>query len=111
MSETDLVSNILDALAVEPGVFAWRNNTGAYRRGKNFIRYGKKGSADVFAVVRTTGPAGRFVGIECKVDKNDMDDDQKRFAANVRRVGGFYGVARSVADARNIIVAAKMGAT
>lgn len=106
MSETDLVSSVLDALALDPTVYAWRNNTGAYRRGKNFIRYGKKGSADIFVIVKHSG---RFVALEAKVDNNQPEPEQREFAANVRRVGGYYGVVRDVNDARNHVIAAKMG--
>ena len=40
----------------------WRNNTGAYKEGKRFIRYGITGSSDFIGIC----PDGRFLAVECK---------------------------------------------
>lgn len=86
---------ILDYLALK-GIFHWRNNTGAFRaESGSFIRYGAKGSPDIFAVKR---PSGRLVGIEVKDAKGRLTEDQAAFGVALARAGGTYIVARSLDD-------------
>ncbi len=80
------------------GVMAWRNNTGAYKRGKGYISYGATGSGDIFAIVR-----GRFVSIECKIGRNQPTADQKLWAAQVDDAGGMAVVARTLDDVQDAI--------
>lgn len=65
MKESSLVKSIIQYLVTRRDVFAWRNNTGAIASDGRFLRYGKKGSADIIGVFN-----GRFIGIEAKVGKN-----------------------------------------
>jgi hypothetical protein len=106
MSETQLVSAILAALALEPGVVAWRNNTGMMYSGGRAIRYGLgKGSPDIVCCV---APWGRFLGLEAKVEDGALSADQGRWRDAVRRGGGgSYYVVRSVADARRAVIEAR----
>ena len=46
---------------------------------------------------------GKFVGIEVKTTKGRATKEQKNFIKQVRKAGGLAGVARSVAEARDII--------
>ena len=101
MSETKLVSAILDALAAEPGVVAWRNSVGA--RGHRRFGLGV-GSADIIACV---APAGRFVGLEAKAADGVLSNPQYEWGLDVRENGGVYGVVYSVADARRVIAHAR----
>ena len=75
------------------GIMAWRNNSGAYKVGKRYIRFGTQGSGDIFAIVR-----GRFLSIECKVGRGKETADQKLWAAQVVDAGGVAIVARTVDD-------------
>jgi hypothetical protein len=48
------------------GVFAWRNNTGALLDANGrLVKFGKRGSADIIAVLP---PHGRHAEFECKSD-------------------------------------------
>lgn len=105
MSETRLVYSILDALAKEPGVVAWRNNTGQARIHGSHVRYGLgNGSADIIAIV---GPRGRFLALECKLEKEKQRQAQIEWQLEVEFMGGKYVVVRSVAEARAAVKAAR----
>jgi hypothetical protein len=109
VSETQLVSSILDALAIEPGVVAWRNNNGTIKRGRRYVRFGlSKGAADIVAIV---GPAGRFLALECKTAKGKQSQDQIDWALEVKFAGGLYAMVRSVQEARDAVRAARSTAT
>jgi hypothetical protein len=100
-AETRVTSACLELLHAW-GVFAWRNNTGAYVRdyartdgsqGKSFIRYGLKGSADIIGLTKING---RFLAVETKTVNGQLSDDQIEFKQRVKASGGLYILARSV---------------
>lgn len=97
MREADLLRLILDWLAVQPDVFAWRNNTGAivreYRGQKRFMRFGKVGAPDIIAVA-----GGMFYGIEVKGPKGEQSREQFYFQKMLESVGGRYILAHSLDD-------------
>ncbi len=97
-TETDLVRQCLDLLKLR-GVYAWRNNSGAFVLGKGsgrrFFRAGAKGSADVIGVLPGSG---RFLAVECKVGSNQPTADQVAFLDAVRAAGGVAVVIRDVAE-------------
>jgi hypothetical protein len=98
MTHTDLVNKVAVALS-EMGGLAWRNNTGALKAADGrLVRYGCVGSPDVVACI-----SGRFVGVECKVGRDQHRPEQKAFAAATGRAGGLYILARSVDDVRNTL--------
>jgi len=99
VSETKLVSAILDALAAEPGVVAWRNSVGA--RGHRRFGLGV-GSADIIACVD-----GRFLALEVKDAKGVQSDEQQRWGNSVWLHGGHYVIVRSVAAARKAVAWAR----
>ena len=84
MSETDLVRGCLEVLNMH-GIMAWRNNTGALRTGKRFIRFGAAGSPDIIAI-----RDGRFIGIECKLPGRKQSTSQIMFETGIRAAGGEY---------------------
>jgi len=84
------------------GCLAWRNNTGAVKSDKRFIRYGHPGSGDVFAVVP---PHGRFLSIECKAGKNKPTAKQVEWANEVRTFGGVAIVAYTLDDVHDALEA------
>jgi len=72
----------------------WRNNTGAIRLDKRFIRFGAVGSSDILGIMSD----GRFLAIEVKSAKGRLTKYQKAFLDGIRDAGGVALVARSVDD-------------
>lgn len=79
MSETDLVRACLQYLEIKH-IDHWRNNTGAIKTEKTFIRFGAVGSPDIFAFVND-----KLVGIECKFGKNKQSDGQIQFEKMMKK--------------------------
>ena len=112
--EVPIMLEILQALAHEPGVNAWRNNTGALHDGRGrLVTFGlAMGSADIVGIVEcvvaphdngllipTWCRLGRFVGLEVKRPGKRATDDQERWLETIRRGGGFACVVTSVEEA------------
>jgi len=95
MSESQLVNACIKWLMLH-NVHCWRNNTGAYKPegSKRYIRYGYTGSPDIVGMTKS----GRFLGIECKVGKNALQDSQKAFQARCDAENGLYIVVRELDD-------------
>jgi len=91
--EGDVVAAVLKVCEAY-GVFAWRNNTGALRTEKRFVRFGKKGSADILGIL----PGGRFLAIECKSRSGHVTPEQHDFLARVEREGGLAIVVKDTID-------------
>lgn len=103
-----LVNDILVELSSR-NIMVWKNATGVARALKNdqIIRYGLNGSSDILGVAPfivtpdMVGKVfGRFVGVECKVDRDSQRPEQKNFQAAVEKRGGIYILARSVGDVK-----------
>ena len=98
------IQNWLDA----KHIYHWRNNTGAFagtHGGKSrFIRFGKKGSPDIFAIIR-----GRIIGIEVKGEKGFQSQVQKEFEVEFTRAGGVYLLCFSLEDAMQGIAGVSHG--
>jgi hypothetical protein len=96
---TELVDRILRHLSfyVKDGFF-WLNNTGGAWVNGHFIKYGKKGSADIIGCFK-----GRFVAIEAKTGKGVQHKGQIEFERKICAAGGFYTVARTVDDALSFL--------
>jgi hypothetical protein len=89
-----LKNDALEWLATA-GYFAWPNETGgAYVKG-SFIRYGKKGSGDIIAVIQS-----RHCEFEAKTGGGEQSKAQKIHQQMVEKHGGLYLVFRSVEDLR-----------
>ena len=108
MSETHLVTSILQALELEPGVYAWRNSTGMIRRAGRVIKFGAVGSPDILAIV---GPEGRLLGLEAKTSTGKQSPKQCEWQALIDGLGGKYAVVRSVSDALKAVRDARRGHT
>lgn len=80
------------------GYAAWANNTGAIPVDDRFIRFGKLGSGDIFAVLPKL-IAGRMYGIhaeiECKTGNAVQRKSQKTHMRVVRNNGGVYLLVRA----------------
>lgn len=86
----------------------WRNNTGALedKRGR-LVRYGLcKGSADLIGIL---APTGRLVALEVKRPGERPTEEQERFLALVRSMGGFGAVVRDAYEANRAVERARMG--
>lgn len=94
MSENKVVSACIQWL-FHNGCFVWRNNSGAYKTTSGaYVRYGAKGSPDIIG----TTPSGRFIGVECKYGKNDLEPSQEAFGERLKKKGALYIVAYGVDD-------------
>lgn len=75
--------------------FFWRNNTGAFKTEHgSFVRFGAKGSPDIF--VLTDG--GFLVSLEVKDKKGRQSPDQKDWQQRCEAKGAEYHVVRSIDD-------------
>jgi len=81
---------------------AWRNNTGAMvkeyttkagEKKKSFVRFGEKGSADVFGLLR-----GLFFAIETKTPRDRLSPEQAAWLEDIERCGGVAVIATTVDD-------------
>ena len=90
--ESDVLKDCLGYLNL-CGIYCWRNNTGAVRVGKRFVRFGKKGSSDILGIM----PDGKFLAVECKRENGGiLSDDQKEFLQSITDNGGIAIVVNSV---------------
>jgi hypothetical protein len=87
-----LTASIIEYITLKGGL-AWRNNTGGYKTETRFIRFGRVGSGDVFAVYR-----GKFLSIEVKVGRDRLRPAQEEWMEKVEACGGIPVVAKSLDD-------------
>ena len=92
-TEAQVVRACLDYLKLRR-IFAFRNNTGAYKVEERFVRFGSKGSADILGIL----PGGRFLAIECKSLNGRLSPAQGEWGERVRAAGGVYLCVRSVGE-------------
>lgn len=92
-SEKELQNEILHYLH-SSDIFAWRQNTGAFRADKRFIRMGFPGISDIIGIL----PDGRFLAIEVKSPKGKLTEYQKVFLSEIKANGGVAIIARSLHD-------------
>ena len=97
-SETQIVKACLEYLRLRR-IFCWRNNTGALPVGDRLVRFGRKGSGDVFALL----PGGRFCSIEAKRPGNKPTAHQAAFAQEVRAAGGVALCVYSVGELEDLL--------
>jgi len=105
--EGDLVKAVLTWLELM-GIFAWRNNTGAFaatEKGKRrFVRFGLKGSSDILGVL----PGGRLLAIECKSPTGKVRPEQQDFIDRVTKAGGLAFVTKSIEEVQWRVTAAQI---
>jgi len=94
MSEARIQAEIRLALG-SLGMVFWRNNTGVFRDGGRFVRFGLAvGSADLIGIVE-----GRFCALEVKQPGKRATIEQAKWLKVVRLYGGFGAVVTSVQEA------------
>ena len=76
------------------GCYAWKNQSGAYKRAGAWIKYGLPGSSDVIVVV----PGGFVVFVEAKIGSDEWREDQRAFATEVKTRGCVYQIITSADD-------------
>ena len=99
MTEKQVQNAILREFGTRPDLRLWRQNTGAARVGRRFVRFGVPGQADLTGIL----PGGRRVEIEVKSPTGRQTPDQRAFQALIERFDGLYVLARSVDDVRRAI--------
>ena len=104
MSETDLVRSVVQRLQLL-GVLCWRANSGTVVVGsgksRGVVRGSPAGTPDVLLVL--PGGGGVLAGIELKTKEGRVLATQQRWANRVRPHGVRWGVARSVAEAVDLV--------
>lgn len=111
--ETSIMHAIMLALS-DAGCMVWRNETSGAWVGKvahkaanqvtlkdaHMMRFGLSvGSCDVIGIA----PNGRFLAVEVKTSTGRLSKEQANFIAQVNLAGGIAGVARSPAEALQLI--------
>ena len=94
MTEKQVQNAILREFGTRPELRLWRQNTGAARVGRRFVRFGVPGQADLTGILR----GGRRLEIEIKSPIGRQTPDQRAFQALIERFGGVYALARTVED-------------
>jgi len=102
--EKDIENLILKYLNILPSTFAWKNNStgvfdekrGCYRSSKN--KWAINGVSDILGIHH-----GRCLAIEVKTKSGVTSDEQQQFIDRINKEGGIAGVARSIADVREIL--------
>lgn len=98
-SESVVLKQCLEFLQLR-GIFAFRNNTGALKEGRRFIRFGYPGSSDILGIL----PNGQFLAVECKREKGGiLSDKQVEFLNRIKENGGVAVVVHSVQDLEKIL--------
>lgn len=106
MTQESILSAKIAIRSSELGWRLWRNNCGAYKRGRHFIRYGvaSPGGSDRIGlrpILITPEMVGQiiaqFVAVEVKVDE-PVTESQQRFIDFVNESGGCGIIARSTED-------------
>ena len=96
-----LKADILVRLSLEKNIRVWASNTGSgFTRGGFFMKFGKKGSADITGILYIELKPGVKLGlrleIEVKTGKGVQSKDQILFMNMIHSMGGIYYVARDV---------------
>lgn len=92
--ESEVLRSCLEYLHLKR-IYAWRNNSGGAKIGKQFVRFGMVGSADILGITKD----GRFLAVECKREKGGvLSDAQKEFLGKIAGSGGVALCVHSVAE-------------
>lgn len=94
MREQDIQNEIIRTFGTRPDMRIWRNNAGAMRAGRSFIRFGVPGQADLTGILHN----GQRLEIEVKTDTGRQSKEQQQYQRIIERFGGIYILARSVED-------------
>jgi hypothetical protein len=101
--ETDLIAATLQLLRAR-GVLCWRNNTGAARIGKRFLRFGAVGSPDILGCLKD----GRLLALEVKLPGRAPTVAQAAFLSAVNVQGGLAAVLTDLRQLDDILAGKRM---
>ena len=102
ITEKQIQNEIIRFLGTNPAVRVWRSNTGVARFGKQVVRFGIKGQADITGIFSVEGLACPL-WIEVKSSNGVQTKEQKDFQNMIEKFNGLYILARSVQDVENAI--------
>ena len=99
-TEANIQKEIMLALS-QAGCTVFRNNTGAYKDGDRYIRYGVggKGGSDLLGI----SYSGKFLCCEVKTAKGKPTKDQINFINVVKSKNGIAFIARSAEEAVRLL--------
>jgi len=89
----------LEVLEAQGKLMVIRNQSGAFKHDNRFIRFGRKGSADVMVWL----PNGQGIMLEVKREGGKQTREQKVFQAKCDKLRIPYYVVRSVAAVKLIL--------
>lgn len=99
LKENIVLANCLNYLHLKK-IFCFRNNTGAIKIGRRFIRFGYAGSSDIIGIL----PDGRFLAVECKREKGGVVSPvQKMFLKEIQDNNGVACVVHSAKELAEIL--------
>ena len=96
-SEHDIQRTILDYLD-RKFIFHYRQNTGAFKKGEHYVKFGTPGAPDIIAVIK-----GQYVGIEVKASGGEQSQVQFHFQMHLEAAGGAYILAYSLEDVTRVL--------
>lgn len=91
---TEVINAIIYWLKISNVAFAWKNNSGVFRKGARVVRFGLPGSPDILGICKD----GKFLGIEVKIGKDKQRKEQVEFEDICRKLTGHYLVAKCLQD-------------
>ena len=115
MNQETLIQRAIMLALSEADCIVWRNNTAGAYVGKvlhkagdqvtlgnsHLVQFGLcKGSSDIIGI---HCPTGRFLAVEVKTKTGRASPEQIQFIEAVRSSGGIAGIARSPADALELL--------
>jgi hypothetical protein len=99
MSEQDLVRRIIATVNASGLAEVWRCHSGMVKVRRAFMHLAPVGTPDIIGFLRD----GRFLGLECKLPKEQPTAEQKATLARIVAAGGVADVVRSVDEAVALI--------
>ena len=93
ISEKDVLKSIIEYLNIKRILYI-RNQTGALVVENRFVKFGSKGSPDIFVFLK----GGKCIGIEVKSPTGTQSDEQKKWEQIFESCGFRYILARSLDD-------------
>lgn len=94
MTEKQIQNQILRTFGTRSDMRLWRANVGAARFGRQTVRFGIPGQADLTGIL----PSGLRLEIEVKSASGVQTAEQRAYQSIIERFGGVYVLARSVDD-------------
>jgi hypothetical protein len=95
VKEADVMNAVFQYMTIKK-IPCWRNNTGALKNERGqFLKFGKKGSADITGIDPKTG---RRIEIECKAPGKSLRPGQREFLDMINRCHGIGIYVHSVEE-------------